>query len=67
MLPGAMRRARVIEDEVFQAVREQGLASVDDVRALVLETDGSFSVVTRAPEGERTALSNVKREAVGSR
>jgi uncharacterized membrane protein YcaP (DUF421 family) len=46
-LPAAMRRARVTEDEVRAAVRSAGLASLGEVEAVVLETDGSLSVVRR--------------------
>jgi len=49
-LPDAMRRARVVEGEILAAVRGDGIASLDDVEAVVLETDGSFSVVPRAPQ-----------------
>jgi uncharacterized membrane protein YcaP (DUF421 family) len=40
-----MRSARVVEDEVLAGVREQGFKSMHDVGAVVLETDGSFSVI----------------------
>ncbi|MBL6458440.1 DUF421 domain-containing protein [Belnapia sp. T6] len=46
-LHAAMRRERVTEDEVQAAARAQGIASLDDVAAAVLETDGSFSVIRR--------------------
>ena len=41
-----MRRARVEEAAIFQALRTQGVARLDDVEAVVLETDGSFSVIS---------------------
>lgn len=41
----AMRRARVTPSEVTQAIRSDGHGSIRDVAAVVLETDGSFSVV----------------------
>jgi uncharacterized membrane protein YcaP (DUF421 family) len=44
-----LRRERITEEEVRQAARGQGYAALDDVEALVLETDGSFSVLTRPP------------------
>ena len=44
-LPEALRRARVTEDEVLAAVRGAGLGGLADARAVVLETDGSFSVI----------------------
>jgi uncharacterized membrane protein YcaP (DUF421 family) len=46
-LHGEMRRERVTEDEVQAAARTQGIASLNDVAAAVLETDGSFSVIRR--------------------
>jgi uncharacterized membrane protein YcaP (DUF421 family) len=49
-LPEAMRRARVTEDEVRQAARSSGKASLDDVAAVVLETDGSLSVMPSVPD-----------------
>ena len=42
----AMRRERVSRAEVLSAVRNSGHGSVADVDAVVLETDGSFSVLT---------------------
>ncbi len=45
-----MRRERVTQDELRQVARSQGHASLEeDVRAVVLETDGTFSVLTSAP------------------
>ncbi|MDQ4100290.1 MAG: DUF421 domain-containing protein [Chloroflexota bacterium] len=48
MLAGAMRRARVTEAEVLAAIREQGIAAPDQVAAVVLETDGTLSVVSQS-------------------
>ena len=45
ILRGALRQARVTEDELLAAVRSAGLASLSKAEAVVLETDGSFSVV----------------------
>jgi uncharacterized membrane protein YcaP (DUF421 family) len=60
VLPGALRRERVTETEVRAAVRTAGIASVDDVEAVVLETDGSFSVVRREkPEHAASSLRDV--------
>ena len=44
-LPVAMRRARVTMDEVDAALRQQGIAEISQVRMVMLETDGSLSVV----------------------
>lgn len=58
-LPLAMRRERVTEDEVRAAIRAQGTASLAAVAAVVLETDGSFSVVKRGADGPASALKGV--------
>jgi uncharacterized membrane protein YcaP (DUF421 family) len=46
----------VSEEEVPAAVRSQGVAAVDEVEAVVLETDGSFSVVSSGGSGGRSTL-----------
>lgn len=48
-LTGAMRRERVTPDELRQAARGQGYAGLGDVAAIVLETDGSLSILTARP------------------
>lgn len=45
LLRDAMAAQRVAESELLQAVRREGHASLERVHAVVLETDGSFSVV----------------------
>jgi len=61
MLPQAMRRARVTRDEIRASVREAGIPSLSSVKAVVLETDGSISVVERASGGNApTALDQVR-------
>lgn len=46
-LPGAMRDERMTQDEVLAAMREQGHDAPDTVAAVVLETDGSLSIIKR--------------------
>lgn len=48
-LQDRMRAERVAEDEILAAVRESGLGSLDDIEAVVLETNAEFSVVRRLP------------------
>ena len=45
LLRANMRRAHVVEDEIRQAVRRAGARSLDDVRCVVLERNGTLSVV----------------------
>lgn len=61
VLPTALRQSRVTEDELRAAVRAQGLASLKEADAVVLETDGSFSVVQAEPGSDRSTLEGVKR------
>jgi len=49
-LTAAMKRQRVTREEVMAAVRGGGHAGLEAVHAVVLETDGSFSVIGSAPE-----------------
>ncbi|MCV0402898.1 MAG: DUF421 domain-containing protein [Chloroflexi bacterium] len=50
VLRGALRRERIAELEIHQAARQQGFSSLAEVEAMVLESDGTFSVL-----GEGTA------------
>jgi uncharacterized membrane protein YcaP (DUF421 family) len=50
LLRDAMREERVVDAEIRAVIREHGVANIEDVALLVLETDGSFSVVTSLPE-----------------
>jgi uncharacterized membrane protein YcaP (DUF421 family) len=45
-----LRRQRVSEEEVFAAIRAGGMADLEAVAAVVLETDGSFSVIAASEE-----------------
>jgi len=58
-LPKNLRSARVTEDEVRAAVRSAGLAALEEAEAVVLETDGSFSVVRPGTSGS-SALADVE-------
>ncbi len=60
-----LRRERVTESEVVAAARQSGVATLDDLDAVVLETDGSMSVMQSAKSSDRSTLRNVSdhREA----
>ena len=45
MCRDAMRRERVVEAEVQAAVRKQGMDTLAEAKSVILETDGSFSVI----------------------
>jgi uncharacterized membrane protein YcaP (DUF421 family) len=50
MQKDAMKRERVSEAEILGAARSGGFGDLRDVGAVVLETDGSFSVIGSLPE-----------------
>ncbi|EIE50822.1 membrane protein-like protein [Citreicella sp. 357] len=49
-LPEAMRRARVTHEELDAVVRTEGRGGLHDISAVILESDGSFSVIAK-PQG----------------
>lgn len=55
----ALRRERVTLGEVRQAVRATGNGDLADVGAVVLESDGSLSVIPAEKLGSRSALEGV--------
>ena len=52
----AMLAERVTKSEIAAAVRQAGYGDFSMIAAVVLETDGSFSVVPRNEAGDRSAL-----------
>lgn len=48
-LPASMRRERVTADELRQAARGQGQSDLSEVAAIVVETDGTLSILTATP------------------
>ncbi len=44
-LDNAMREQRVTREEIDAALRDHGVAGIEEVSTAVLETDGSFSVI----------------------
>lgn len=56
MIEQAMRQERVTREEVLSAVRSAGHGDLAAIAAVVLETDGSFSVIPQSHAGLRDAL-----------
>lgn len=54
----AMRSQRVSEADIRAAVRRKGLANIEDVDAVILEADGTFSVI-RELQGQTSALADI--------
>lgn len=61
LLEGVLRQQRLTPTEVRQAVRASGIGDVTAVAAVVLEGDGSLSVIPAAEVGDGSALTDVER------
>ena len=55
-----LRRNRLSESEVLQAVRSTGSGDLSDVAAVVLETNGSISVIPQSQLGNGSTLKGVQ-------
>ncbi|WP_369678743.1 YetF domain-containing protein [Planococcus faecalis] len=55
-----MKKERIKEMEILQAIRNTGFGSTEKVKAVVLETDGSLSVISSETGN---ALENVNSES----
>ncbi len=69
-LDRTLRGERVTREEVLAAIRANGAASLSAIDAVVLETDGTFSVVSGSPDGTVSTLNyvqgvNTARQMVG--
>lgn len=60
LLETAMMRERVTRGEIHAAIRAAGLGRIEDVGAVVLETDGSLSII-KGGDKPLTLLSDVQR------
>lgn len=58
-LPEALKKVRVTEDEVRSAVRKTGVGGLEQVEAVVMETDGNLSVIGKSSSGSLSALDRV--------
>ena len=52
----ALRRVRLTEDELRATVRQHGAGSIEEVAAIVMESDGSLSVIKPTQVGGGDAL-----------
>lgn len=59
MLQSALLSQRVTPEEVRAAIRNQGISQMSEVEAVILETDGSFSILRTTTQPATTALNDV--------
>ena len=58
-LENAMRKQRVRKDSLLGAVRKHKFSSLEEVEAIVLETDGSISVLKKSTETDQSAYNSI--------
>lgn len=56
-IDSALRTERVTKDNVLAAIRAEGAGNVTEIAAVILETDGSISVIRQLPLGEGSLVS----------
>lgn len=61
MLKEAMRKERVNEDEIHAILREKGFSSLNDIGAVVLETDGSLTVIKNVDDFSSPTMASVNQ------
>jgi uncharacterized membrane protein YcaP (DUF421 family) len=59
-LRSALKSERITEEELLAAVRAAGLLTMDKVDAVVLETDGSISVLWQGSQTGKSSLESVQ-------
>ncbi|MEC4723173.1 DUF421 domain-containing protein [Noviherbaspirillum sp. CPCC 100848] len=59
LLDDALKKVRVTKDEIHAAIRQNGMGSVDQVGAIIMETDGSLSVISQRNAGDLSVLEGV--------
>ncbi|MGC1471171.1 MAG: YetF domain-containing protein [Psychroserpens sp.] len=59
-LDGNMASERIVKNEILSAIRHRGVQNIDEVHAVVLETDATFSVITKKEDNSSFTLSNVE-------
>lgn len=60
MLKEFMRKERIDEDEIYAVIRENGLSAVSQAEAVVLETDGSLSVIKQSIDPQSAVLKRIE-------
>lgn len=64
VLHDALKSARLTENELAQALRAQGVGHFEEAAAVILETDGTISALTKEnmpEEGRAPTMQNIQR------
>jgi uncharacterized membrane protein YcaP (DUF421 family) len=59
-LEKALRQCSISKEEILQVIRATGAARLEEADAVVLETNGKFSVIKKSKEDDKSALKDVE-------
>ena len=54
-----LKKAKLDKDEIFGAVREKGFGSLEEVEAIIFESNASFSIISKSKNGDRSAYKDI--------
>ncbi len=54
-----LKQCRISKEEILQVIRAKGIARIEDADAIVLETNGKFSVIRKSENSAFTVLNDV--------
>lgn len=57
-----LEQERMRENDILAAARKEGIGSLEQVEAVILETDGTFSVIKKATTGDGSAYAPLKED-----
>jgi uncharacterized membrane protein YcaP (DUF421 family) len=59
MLTNSMRKERITEDEIYAVIRQHGLWSLEQADAVILETDGSLTVIRQVEDLHSNVMAGI--------
>jgi uncharacterized membrane protein YcaP (DUF421 family) len=60
VVTGALRKHHLTEQDLVSAARQDGLGSLEEARAIVLEGNGSFAVISASQYGDGGAVTGLR-------
>jgi uncharacterized membrane protein YcaP (DUF421 family) len=59
-IPSALDRHHLLHDDLYTAARQQGMGSLEDVQAILLEANGAFTVLSKNKYGDGSAVDSLR-------
>ncbi|MGB3191952.1 MAG: YetF domain-containing protein [Limnoraphis sp.] len=67
MIAETLKKERITQEDVLAAIRSHGISAIENVEAVVLETNGNFSVIEKNQGTSSSALVDVQGYPVTQR